>query len=415
VSDNSLRSWAKLIQPQDLVWLVLFAVPVVKSEYGDVFEIAPLVALGIAQILEPKAPATATTRSRVFWMVLKLVLTFVLIGYGGGINSRYWPALLLPVVSAATTFDFVGTMVFTLLTCAAYLSFLTFVTRDKPVNVDLELRVVCLLVAGTIANTLAKELRVQSEKNLRTAEQLAEANLHIQEVERSARRSDRLAALGQLSAGLAHELRNPLGTIKASAELLQRNVSAENEVSREMAGFIASEVDRTNSLVTRFLQFARPLKLRRDKVDLAQTLDRAIALVEREAKGAAIHKNYQPEIAPFAFDAELMERVFYNLILNAVQASPPGGMVTVKTRAAEDFVEIAVIDRGVGIDPAQRDSIFNPFFTTKPEGVGLGLAIVAKIVDEHGGKITVESEPGKGSVFHVLLPANSPSEQTGST
>ena len=107
-----------------------------------------------------------------------------------------------------------------------------------------------------------------------------------------------------------------------------------------------------------------------------------------------------------------MERVFYNLILNAVQASPSGGTVTVKTRATGEAVEIAVIDRGVGIDPQQRNSIFNPFFTTKPEGVGLGLAIVSKIVDEHGGKITVESEPGKGSVFHVLLPntAELPSE-----
>jgi signal transduction histidine kinase len=399
-----LRSWAKLIRPQDLVWLAVFAVPLLKSEYGDAFEIAPLVALGVAQILEPKVPATASTGSRVFWIVLKLVLSFVLIGYSDGINSRYWPALLLPVVSAATTFDFLGTMVFTLLTCAAYLVFLTFVTAAKPVTVDVDLRVICLIVAGNIANTLARELRVQSEKNLRTAEQLAEANRHIQEVERAARRSDRLAALGQLSAGLAHELRNPLGTIKASAELLQRNVSAENDVAREMAGFIGSEVDRTNSLVTRFLQFARPLKLRRDKADLSQTLDRAIAQVEREAKGAAIYKNYEPEIAPFPFDAELLERVFYNLILNAVQASPPGGAVSVKTRAGTDCVEIAVIDRGVGIEPAQRDSIFNPFFTTKPEGVGLGLAIVSKIVDEHGGKITVESEPGKGSVFHVVLP-----------
>jgi signal transduction histidine kinase len=303
-------------------------------------------------------------------------------------------------------------MVFTLVTCGAYLLYLYRVTAAKPVTVDLELRVVCLIVAGNIANTLARDLRVQSEKNLRTAEQLAEANQRLQEAEKAARRSDRLAALGQLSAGLAHELRNPLGTIKASAELLQRNVAAENDVAREMAGFIASEVDRTNSLVTRFLQFARPLKLRRDNADLAQTLDRAIAQVEREAKGAAIYKNYEPEIAPFPFDAELMERVFYNLILNAVQASPPGGAVSVKTRSAGDAVEIAVIDRGVGIEPHQRDSIFNPFFTTKPEGVGLGLAIVSKIVDEHGGKITVESEPGKGSVFHVLLPSAAVREET---
>ncbi len=412
MSVNSLRSWRKLIQPQDLLWVALFAAALATCEYGDAYEIVPLVSLGVAQILEPKVPAVQSTQSRVFWIVLKLALSVLLIGFGGAINSRYWPALLLPVVSAATTFDFAGTMVFTLVTCGAYLLYLYRVTAAKPVTVDLELRVVCLIVAGNIANTLARDLRVQSEKNLRTAEQLAEANQRLQEAEKAARRSDRLAALGQLSAGLAHELRNPLGTIKASAELLQRNVAAENDVAREMAGFIASEVDRTNSLVTRFLQFARPLKLRRDNADLAQTLDRAIAQVEREAKGAAIYKNYEPEIAPFPFDAELMERVFYNLILNAVQASPPGGAVSVKTRSAGDAVEIAVIDRGVGIEPHQRDSIFNPFFTTKPEGVGLGLAIVSKIVDEHGGKITVESEPGKGSVFHVLLPSAAVREET---
>ncbi len=210
--------------------------------------------------------------------------------------------------------------------------------------------------------------------------------------------------MGQLSAGLAHELRNPLGTIRGSAEMLTRSVSAENEVAREVAGFISSEVDRANSLITRFLHFARPLELRPDTADLTQTIDRAVANVEREAPGIAIYKNYAPEIPPFSFDAELMERVLYNLILNAAQATAPGGAVTVKTRAAADAVEISVIDRGSGIDAKNLGAIFNPFFTTKPEGVGLGLAIVAKIVDEHGGKIAVESEPGKGSVFQVLLP-----------
>jgi len=102
----------------------------------------------------------------------------------------------------------------------------------------------------------------------------------------------------------------------------------------------------------------------------------------------------------------LMERVFYNLVLNAAQASPKGGAVTVKTRAQGRIAEIAVIDRGSGITTEQMKDIFNPFFTTKPEGVGLGLAIVAKIVDEHGGKIAVESEPGKGSIFCVSLPMN---------
>jgi two-component system sensor histidine kinase HydH len=181
-------------------------------------------------------------------------------------------------------------------------------------------------------------------------------------------------------------------------------VSAENDVAREVAGFISSEVDRTNSLVTRFLQFARPLQLRLETADLAQALDRAVTMVEQEAPGIAIYKNYEPGIPPFAFDAELMERVFYNLALNAAQATAAGGAITVKTRTSGSVAEIAIIDRGAGIDPRHVDSIFNPFFTSKPQGVGLGLAIVSTIMDEHGGKITVESELGKGSVFRVFLP-----------
>jgi len=404
-----LLRYLRLIRPQDLVWLLLFAVLAVANAEGDVSKIALFAALAVAQVLEPKIPAHPSTRSRIFWIVVKLVLGYVLIGYTGGIESHFWLVLLLPVVSAATFLGVIGTLVFSLLAAGSYLSFFLFIDWSQwdigPTEIaELTMRMVILAMVGNLANVLAEELRAQSEKHRRTAEQLAEAGVHIQRAEEAVRRSDRLAALGQLSAGLAHELRNPLGTIKASAEMLSRNVAAENEVAREMAGFIASEVDRANSLVTRFLQFARPLQLRLDNSDLAHMLDRAIAAVEREASGIAIYRNYAPEIPPFPFDAELMERVFYNLVLNAAQATAPGGAVTVKMRAAAGTVEISVIDRGEGIDAKHLDSIFNPFFTTKPQGVGLGLAIVSKIVDEHGGKIAVESEPGKGSIFRVLLP-----------
>ena len=404
-----LFRWIQLVRPQDLVWLFLFAVLVATTEIGDASEVVPLVALAVAQVLEPKIPALTSNRGRIFWIVLKLLLGYLLIGYSGGVTSRYWPVLLLPVVSAANLFGVVGTLLSTLLAAGSYLSFLAWKDWSKYITItELVWRIVFLAMAGNLANTMAEALRIQSTKHRRTAEQLAEANAQLQAAEEAVRRSDRLAELGRLSAGLAHELRNPLGTIKASAEMLSRNVAAENDVAREVAGFITSEVDRVNSLITRFLQFARPLQLRPEKADLAQTLDRAVAAVEREAPQIAIYKNYAPEIPPFPFDAELMERVFYNLVLNAAQATAPGGAVTVKTRAAGGTAEIAVIDRGVGIDPRQRDSIFNPFFTTKPEGVGLGLAIVSKIVDEHGGNITVESEPGKGSVFRMLLPMERP-------
>jgi signal transduction histidine kinase len=189
--------------------------------------------------------------------------------------------------------------------------------------------------------------------------------------------------------------------------MLGRSVSAENEVAREVAGFISTEVDRTNALVTRFLDFARPLKLQLSPGDLAHVLDRAVELAQRDAAGrrVAIFKNYSPDIPPLPMDAELMERVFYNLLVNAVQATPPEGAVTIKTRGAGGMAEICVIDRGSGIDPKLMSTIFNPFVTTKPDGVGLGLAIVSKILDEHGGRISVDSEVGKGSIFRVHLPA----------
>jgi two-component system sensor histidine kinase HydH len=402
-----------LVRAQDIVWILLFVVLAATSEFVDPYALAPLAALGLMQVLEPKIPAMASTRGRIAGIVFKLLLGYLVIGYTGSIESHFWLVLLLPVVTAAATFGVVGTLMFSIAASGAYLSFLLYInwnqtTVEQQDIAELVARVAFLAMAGNLANTLAEDLRIQSQKHRRAAEQLAEANAHIQQAEEAVRRSDRLAALGQLTAGLAHELRNPLGTIKASAEILNRQLSAENDVAREMAGFISSEVDRTNSLVTRFLQFARPLQVRLEEADLTQMLDRAIAEAEREAPGIAIYRNYAPEIPPFPFDAELMERVFYNLVLNAAQATAPGGAVTVKTRAADGMAEIAVIDRGAGIEPKQRDSIFNPFFTTKPSGVGLGLAIVSKIVDEHGGKIAVESEPGKGSVFRVILPMERP-------
>jgi signal transduction histidine kinase len=401
--------WTRFIQPRDFVWLLLFSVLAATSEILDIYVIIPLALLAVVQILEPKIPALASTRGRIIWIVLKLLLGYILIGYTRAIESNFWLVLLLPVVSAATALGLVGTLVFTFLSAGAYLSFILNVdlkrfTLDWPEISILLLRVTFLAMVGNLANALAEDLRVQSQKHLRTAEQLADANEQLQKAEEAVRRSDRLAALGQLSAGLAHELRNPLGTIKASAEMLQRNVTTENEVAREVAGFITEEVDRTNSLITRFLDFARPLQLRIDTADLTQTLDRAVAAVEREGHQTSIYKNYSPEIPPFPFDAELLERVFFNLIQNAVQATQPGGTVTVKTRESGGSVEVSVIDRGSGIEPQNLSSIFNPFFTNKPQGVGLGLAIVSKIVDQHGGKIAVESEPGKGSVFRVLLP-----------
>jgi two-component system sensor histidine kinase HydH len=423
-------SWRRYLRSQDLVWFVLISTLVLTALLLVHYETNPrpgpfvpwlLVALWIVKVLEPRI-------GTVLAIVIELGLCFGIIWDSGGITSSFYLLTLLPVISAATNFGLRGTVLSTLAACAVNLSQLVLFKLEQAKAIaehrayfvierdqypELALKLLWFPLVGYLTYQLAKASREETRKLEATAKQLVEANQNLKEAEAQVRRSERLAALGQLTAGLAHELRNPLGTMKSSAELLGRQVAGENEIAKEMAGYIVTEVDRTNSLITRFLDFARPQHLRLEEGDLAELLDRVIARFEREKSGAAasvsIYKNYSPDIPPVAFDAELLERALLNLVSNAAQASTPGSVVTAKTRMVETgagpSVEIAIIDRGSGIDPKHLESIFNPFFTTKSEGVGLGLAIVSKIVDEHGGQIAVESAPGEGSVFRVYLPA----------
>jgi len=397
------------VRPQDLVWIALFGALAIFGPDRSSFTFTFLGALALFQVIEPRL-SLATPKAAIISYTVKLILCYLLIGQTDGIQSSYYWVLFLPVMSGATSLGLLGTAITTLIACGAYLSFWLRLGPDQfipPEQVkELVLRVAVMALGGFVAHQLAEATRIETRRYQAAAEQLSEANRNLREAEAAMRRSERLAALGQLSAGLAHELRNPLGTIKASAEMLSKHVESGSEVAREMAGFISSEVDRTNALVTRFLDFARPLAVQLEKTDLAQVIDQAVADIDKHVPpfDVAIYKNYSPDIRPFLLDGQLIERVIYNLLLNAAQASRPGGSVTVKTRQLEDTVEVAVIDRGTGIDPKHLENIFNPFFTTKSSGVGLGLAIVSKIIDEHGGKITVESESGTGTIFRVYLP-----------
>ncbi len=400
----------RYIRPQDLVWLLVFSLLAVASPEHNPEVYASILALGVVKIIEARIGANRS-------IILQLILSWILIGYGGAISSSLWLSLFLPVISAATDFGVRGTIATTAAACGVYLSFLiTLPLYNLELDLngawEIALRVTFLSVVAFLTHRLADQKHEEARKLQETAEQLAAANASLQEAQAEVRRSERLAALGQLTAGLAHELRNPLGTMKSSAELLARNVPDQNPLAKEMAGFISDEVDRINSLITRFLEFARPHHLRLDKGDISALLDRVISRFEREraatTPAVSVFKNYSPDIPPVGFDAELLERVFYNLITNAAQASSPGSAVTIKTKPMETEagrgVEISVIDRGSGIETKNLENIFNPFFTTKGDGVGLGLAIVSKIIDEHQGQITVESTRGEGSVFRVYLP-----------
>lgn len=386
---------APLVRPQDLAWLGFFGALAAFGPSRDPVVLAALAALCVVQVLEPRVGAVPS-------VLLKLALCYPLLYFGGGIGSSFYLVLFLPVISAATHFGLPGTALATLAACGVYLSFLSllesrgqYVPRDQVG--ELVLRVLFLPVVGFLTNQLAQENRAETRK-------LAAANESLKNAEADVRRADRLAALGQLTAGLAHELRNPLATMRSSSEMLARLVASENEIAREMAANIREEVDRTGSLITRFLDFARPRSLQLELGDIHAMLDRAIERFQKSGATVSVFKNYSPDVPPLQFDGAMMEQVILNLVTNAAQASPAGGVVTVKTQRADDGVWISVIDRGSGIDPKNLESIFNPFFTTKAEGVGLGLAVVSKIVEEHGGEISVDSTLGEGSVFLVRLP-----------
>ncbi|MEP6537700.1 MAG: ATP-binding protein [Bryobacteraceae bacterium] len=403
----------RLVRPQDFVWLLLFSALAAASPYRTWLTTGLLVGLGLFQIVEPRVEFFAGKRGTVLSVLLKFVVCYAIIGLTNGISSTYYLILLLPVVSAATTLSLLATAGFTILGMLSYVSFLLPVYVDwKTSELDeqaigeIGLRTLFLPLVGFLTHQLAEANRVEALRYQAAAEQLAEANQSLQKAEDAVRRSERLAALGQLTAGLAHELRNPMGTMRASAEMLLNNTTEQDSLTRELAGFIASEVDRTNSLITRFLDFARPMHLRLEKTNVAGMIDKAIKELEQHNPPyeVTVYRNYSPEIPSLELDSEWMERVIYNLLLNAAQATTPGGTVTVKTRLIGSQVEISVIDRGSGIKKEHLGNIFNPFFTTKSDGVGLGLAIVSKIIDEHHGTISIESEPGNGSLFRVYLP-----------
>ncbi|HXJ41165.1 MAG TPA: ATP-binding protein [Bryobacteraceae bacterium] len=361
--------------------------------------------LGVLQLLESKTDWLRTRVGRATLAVLQLAAIYLLIGITEGVNSVYYLLLLAPVISTATYAGVAGTVLGSVVAIGAYLSFLLYIdwnqwAMDPDAPHVLAIRCLLLALAAVLVNALGEAIRTESGRHKEAAEQLAAANESLLDAEAAVRRSERLAALGQLSAGLAHELRNPLGSIRGSAELLVKAAGKESEIVGELAQIIREEVDRTNSLVTRFLDFARPLEPRREETDITTVINRSAHHARVE-----IISNYSPDVPRLWIDAALMEQVFLNLLTNAAQASAPNAPITVVTRMVGSEAEISIIDRGHGIPTDKIETIFNPFVTTKQTGVGLGLAIVAKIVDGHGGRIVAESEPGKGSAFRLYLPA----------
>lgn len=230
---------------------------------------------------------------------------------------------------------------------------------------------------------------------------------HVKQLEKDLRRSERLAALGKMAAGVAHELRNPLSSIKGLALVLQSKFDAENKEG-EVATILVQEVERLNRSISELLDYARPQRLKKTEVDLHKILHKAVSLlsIDAEASGVSIQLDCGRESGKIVADGDKLNQVFLNLFLNAIQAMTEGGTLMVVSQGTESGIQVNVTDTGCGISNKDLPRVFDPYFTTKPEGTGLGMAMSAKIVEEHGGNITLTSTVDQGTSVVVNLPSS---------
>ena len=217
----------------------------------------------------------------------------------------------------------------------------------------------------------------------------------------------KLAFVGGLAAGMAHEIRTPLGIVKSSAQILGRAAAAGDERSRELVGMIVEEVDRLDRVVAGLLELARPQPPVLEDVPLAAPLRRAADLLAGQAdeRGIKIVRSLEGPTPAARCDPDQVYQICLNLILNALQILAPGGVIELRTFAAGASVGFEVRDDGPGMPAEVREHLFTPFFTRRPGGTGLGLALVQRLVQARHGSISVETAPGRGACFRVTLPA----------
>lgn len=259
--------------------------------------------------------------------------------------------------------------------------------------------------AGIIAGLLADRERVQRKRVELTKRELEDVYTELRENVEKMKRTERLSAAGQLAASLAHEIRNPLASISGAAGILKRgNASEDNR--QECLGILEKESQRLNKLLTNFLDFARPRLPRYQKVDPAALVTSVTVLARHAAMRQRVEviDELPKQLPTIDCDAEQMKQVLLNIVLNAIQATQGGSRVIVRAFARSEALAIEVSDEGCGMPAQELDRMFEPFYTTKESGTGLGLAVAANIVEQHGGSLRGVNNEGRGMTFRLELP-----------
>jgi len=233
---------------------------------------------------------------------------------------------------------------------------------------------------------------------------LLSAAMELNRMEKRLLQASALSSIGEMAAGVAHEIRNPLAIIRGSAERLS---SAEEENRDKLVGFITEEVARIDEILTGYLSFAKPADGDTGPISLGKVARDVAERVRKRAEKSGVVINVEPgdEVEVVAPESAI-RRALLNLYLNAIEAIPEGGNIEVTTRSVGNWVELDIVDNGIGMDKKTTERIFDAFMTNKPNGTGLGLTLSKSIIEDAGGSITVESKPGVGTVFRILLPVS---------
>ncbi len=320
----------------------------------------------------------------------------------------------LPIILAAFWFGLWGGLGCALLVSVLYAPHIVFQWGGSfALELEKYLEIVMYNVVGGLTGLLTQRDRLQRQELQRTAagleasyRTLQEQSQRIMAVEEQLRRSERLSTLGEMAAVLAHEVRNPLASLRGTAEILRDDFPS-GTPKHEFVEIQIKETERLNRVVEEFLRLARqqqPAELQRCKVH--DELETIVTLTANEARRRGVALELAPGGAELLVraDGEKLRQAFLNIILNGLQATPQGGSVSIAMQQQEQQCQISISDTGPGISDEVRQRIFEPFFTTKPDGTGLGLAVTKKIIEAHGGSLQVASEPGRGTTMLVSLP-----------
>ena len=333
-------------------------------------------------------------------------------------ESNYWIIYFLPIVVAATHLNLLKTLITCFLSSLFYLLLIPFHIWSDPIELheDLpEFLITCItfFIVGVVIHGFSQQNRNQLDQEKQLNKQLLQNrnDLHkslrkLEATEETLRRKDRLAALGEMSAGLAHEIRNPLGVISSSAQLLQAQLSTNAPGHQQLLAVIREESQRLNGLVSDFLKFGRPTDPQCEHYQFEKLVQRVVEQLKTVAQESGIELKYTlpDDSIPVYVDADMIQQLLLNLLLNALDACTAGGVVALRFSIDDNKVNLSIADNGCGMGQEMLATIFTPFVTTKDHGAGLGLSTAHNIAVAHGGDIKVQSRRGYGSCFTVTLP-----------